>query len=243
MRTASIEERDSHDGGRGVLDRWPSWPTGFAALALVMLFAAAGFFVGKARDAAPTDASPEAGFARDMMTHHAQAVEMAEIVRQRTADPEIRTLATDIVLTQQAQIGRTMGWLETWNLPMTSLSDAMAWMGHPVDSPASMPGMASREDINALASMPPARMDVRFLQLMIPHHQAAILMARSILGRSDDDAVRSFASSVVTSQQAEIAAMRAMLTARGSEETEPLVSLPGAPMSSPSASHAGSHSP
>jgi hypothetical protein len=53
----------------------------------------------------PGDGSPEAGFARDISVHHAQAVEMAEIVRDRTESEEVRTLATDIALTQQAQIG------------------------------------------------------------------------------------------------------------------------------------------
>ena len=52
----------------------------------------------------PGDGSPEAGFARDMIVHHAQAVEMAEIVRDRTESEQIEILATDIVLTQQAQI-------------------------------------------------------------------------------------------------------------------------------------------
>jgi uncharacterized protein (DUF305 family) len=46
-----------------------------------------------------------------MMVHHAQAVEMAEIVRDRTENPQTRTLATDIALTQQAQIGQMQGWL------------------------------------------------------------------------------------------------------------------------------------
>jgi uncharacterized protein (DUF305 family) len=34
-----------------------------------------------------------------MSVHHAQAVEMAEIVRDRTESEEVRTLATDIALT------------------------------------------------------------------------------------------------------------------------------------------------
>src|SRR5919199_3686100 len=39
---------------------------------------------------APADSSAEAGFARDMVVHHAQAVQMAEIVRDRTESEEIR---------------------------------------------------------------------------------------------------------------------------------------------------------
>src|SRR5918992_1175568 len=79
----------------------------------------------------PSDSSPEAGFARDMMVHHAQAVEMAEIVRDKTESEEIRTLAADIALTQQAQIGQMQGWLQVWDLPPTGTVPAMSWMGHP----------------------------------------------------------------------------------------------------------------
>ena len=57
------------------------------------------------------------GFARDMMVHHAQAVEMAEIVRDKTENENVRILATDIALTQQAQIGQMQGWLAVWELP------------------------------------------------------------------------------------------------------------------------------
>ena len=216
----------------------------FAVTALSLLLATGGYLVGTRADAEPAEASPEAGFARDMMAHHAQAVEMAEIVRKRTSDPEVLTLATDIALTQQAQIGRTQGWLDSWNLPTTGLSDPMVWMEHPVDSSSMMLGMANSEDVAALSTLPRDRMDVRFLQLMIPHHQAAIVMAEAILERSDEPSVRSFALSIVTSQQGEIAAMRAMLAARGSKESEPpQVTMPGDSTTSPSASHSGSHTP
>jgi uncharacterized protein (DUF305 family) len=47
----------------------------------------------------PADDSPEAAFARDMMVHHAQAVQMAEIVRFKTESEDVRVLASDISLT------------------------------------------------------------------------------------------------------------------------------------------------
>ena len=89
----------------------------------------------------PGEGSAEAGFARDMIVHHAQAVQMAEIVRDRTQSDDMRLLAADISLTQQAQIGIMQGWLQVWGLPISGAEPAMAWMGHPMDGP--MPGMAS----------------------------------------------------------------------------------------------------
>ena len=76
----------------------------------------------------PSETSPEAGFARDMSTHHAQAVAMAEAIRDRTEDPDLKLLATDIALGQQAQIGRMSGWLDEWGLSISSTNAAMAWI-------------------------------------------------------------------------------------------------------------------
>ena len=73
------------------------------------------------------DDSAEAGFARDMATHHAQAAEMALIVRDVAVDERLRTLAVDIMLTQTTQRGVFMGWLQQWNLPQAS--SGLAWPG------------------------------------------------------------------------------------------------------------------
>src|SRR5919107_5021655 len=162
---------------------------------------------------APSDSSPEAGFARDMMVHHAQAVEMAEIVRDKTGSEEIRTLAADIALTQQAQIGQMQGWLQVWDLPPTGTEPAMSWMGEPHEG--RMPGMASPEEINDLQQASPEEAEILFLQLMIPHHEAAVPMAEAILQGTDRKEVERLAGSIVASQQAEIELMRGLLQRRG----------------------------
>src|SRR5262245_49801394 len=112
-----------------------------AALALLLIF--------RPRD--PGDNSAEAGFARDMSTHHAQAVEMAGIVHDRTNDDDLKVLTTDIILGQQDQIGQMEGWLNLWGLSQTGTEPAMAWMGHPVEG--RMPGMASPEELASLRTM------------------------------------------------------------------------------------------
>lgn len=134
---------------------------------------------------------------------------MAGIVRLRTQDPDIRSLATDIVLTQQAQIGRMQGWLEVWNLPPTGAEPRMSWMGH--STSGRMPGMASQKDVNRLETLPPNEADALFLRLMIPHHKAAIPMAQAALDDTSQPPVERLADSIITSQKSEIEAMQAML--------------------------------
>jgi uncharacterized protein (DUF305 family) len=169
----------------------------------------------------PATDSPEAGFARDMIVHHDQAVEMAGIVRDRTEDEDILSLTTDIVLTQQGQIGQMQGWLEVWGVPQTGPEPPMAWMGHSMEPGERMPGMAAQEDVNRLRTLPPDETDVLFLRLMIPHHEAAIPMAEALLERSDRPEVVRLAEAVAVSQEAEIAAMQQMLEQRGEEPPAP----------------------
>jgi uncharacterized protein (DUF305 family) len=113
-----------------------------ASVALALLFASQP----------PGNDSAEAGFARDMIVHHGQAVQMAEIIRDNTKSDSMRLLVSDISLTQQAQIGIMQGWLGAWGLPITGSEPAMAWMGHPTDD--LMPGMATPDEIDRLGKLP-----------------------------------------------------------------------------------------
>jgi uncharacterized protein (DUF305 family) len=166
----------------------------------------------------PGNDSPEAGFARDMIVHHGQAVQMAEIVRDKTESDSMRLLASDISLTQQAQIGIMQGWLQAWGLPITGTEPAMAWMGHPTNG--LMPGMATPDEIARLSQLPPDRADVLFLRLMIAHHEAAIPMAQAVLKRTGEPEVGQLARSIIESQRAEIGNMKAMLEEKVGDSAE-----------------------
>lgn len=163
---------------------------------------------------APGDTSADAGFARDMATHHEQAVEMAEAIRARSPAKDIAVLATDIALTQQAQIGRMRGWLDAWGLAPTGRELPMTWMGHPAGG--LMPGMASRAEIAALAEAATPDAEVVFLRLMIRHHQGGVLMAEGAVARARTPDVRRLAEGIIGAQRREISLMHDMLRARGS---------------------------
>jgi uncharacterized protein (DUF305 family) len=184
------------------------WNLPLLLLVLVAVFLAGASLAVLITSGPPGNDSPEAGFARDMMVHHAQAVQTAEIMRFKTESEEIRTLATDIALTQQAQIGMMQGWLDVWGLSPTGTEPAMAWMGHPTEGP--MPGMATPEEINRLSDAAPEEADEQFLWLMIRHHRAAIPMAEAILKRTNRPEVRQLAEAIAASQRQEIRTMKAM---------------------------------
>lgn len=89
-----------------------------------------------------------------MQTHHNQAVQMAMIVRDKSTDPTIRTIAYDIITSQQQQAGQLYGWLVQWGLPQTSSETGMAWMTmgqhQPEDRPAGAPATTASSAPSAL---------------------------------------------------------------------------------------------
>ncbi|WP_226909806.1 DUF305 domain-containing protein [Georgenia ruanii] len=196
-----------------------------AAVVLLLALAAVIGLIAGSRLAAgpqhPSTASVDAGFARDMGTHHAQAVEMSTIVRERTEDPETRSLALDIALTQQHQLGQMYGWLELWDLPQRSSEPTMAWMSDhtshamPPAAPGLMPGMATRAQINQLSAAQGRDAERIFLQLMIPHHEAGVEMAEYAANEAEEPAVRHLATTIVQAQTSELTVLRDMLAKRG----------------------------
>jgi uncharacterized protein (DUF305 family) len=197
-----------------------------AILVAGVLVAALSFGAGclfGSRTAAPRDDSVEAGFARDMATHHAQAVDMAFLVRDASSDRDMRALASDIIVTQSTQRGMFMGWVQQWGLPQATSRPRMAWMpGHAHQAPAGdgaalMHGMASDAEMRSLADATGVDAEIRFLQLMIRHHEGGIVMARALLALSERRELVQMAKSIDESQGAEIALMRQMLTVRGAQ--------------------------
>ncbi|MBM7503474.1 DUF305 domain-containing protein [Agromyces aurantiacus] len=214
------------------------WAIVLAAGVALLAVGAIAFSIGRLStlgDPTPTDASVEAGFARDMQVHHHQGVELAMIVRDATDDPDVRLLAYDIATTQAQQAGQMYGWLAEWGLPQFGSEPSMAWMtgpaegggghdghgagvgeadasGHAPGEP--MPGLATPAQVEELRSLDGVEAERRFLELMIAHHAGAVEMAEAALDRSDYPVVVSLAESIVSSQQSEIALMEDMLAER-----------------------------
>lgn len=153
------------------------------------------------------------GFARDMNTHHAQAVAMSEIVHRRSTDKDINYLAFDIMTTQQGQIGMMSGWLDVWGQSQSNSGPAMAWMGEPHDGP--MPGTATPEEIEELDQLPVADMHEQYLRLLIRHHRGAIDMADDAAANATEPLVARLAGNISAGQESEIDFMQGLLAQRG----------------------------
>jgi len=132
-----------------------------------------------------------------MIPHHEEAIASATILRDGTESPEIRAFARQIIETQSAELSQIEAWLATWYPERDTAAEYTPMM----------------RDLSALRG---DDLDRAFLEDMIPHHMAAVMMSQQVLsgGLVDNDEVEPFAETIRNTQRAEIIQMANWLTER-----------------------------
>jgi uncharacterized protein (DUF305 family) len=137
-----------------------------------------------------------------MVPHHQAAIEMAnEAKKAGLTDPELITIAGDIIASQQGEIDQMLEWREQWfgskerepeatALEVLGLSAAEAGMEH------SAMDLATADDV-----------DQAFAGMMIGHHVGAIRMASPAEEKAGHDEIRRLARDIIAAQQREIGIM------------------------------------
>ena len=132
-----------------------------------------------------------------------------QIALDQSANPEIRSLAEEIISSQQAEIAQMKSWREEWfGSAETPPMDAMPMLpGMDMEGKGMGDGatMDMTMDIEELRDAGP--FDLAFIGAMIPHHQSAIEAGQIALEESQNPDIRSLAEGIISSQQAEIEQM------------------------------------
>lgn len=145
-------------------------------------------------------------FLTDMVSHHAQALKMAELAPTRAADERVKTLAGRIAAAQGPEIDVMQAWLEQHGQPR---ADPEAGHGDHGGHGA-MPGMASSQEMTRLVAAKGTTFDRLFLSLMSKHHQGALKMAEEADG-ARHPVVTELLADVVVTQTVEIKRMQEVL--------------------------------
>ena len=134
----------------------------------------------------------EADYLAEMVAHHREAVAAArELARSDRA--EMRAFGESIVATQSAQIEQMVIWLGDWYPDQDAAVDYQPMM----------------RDLTGLSG---DDLDRVFLQDMVGHHMAAVMMSQQFLSRgADHEEVADLARSIRDDQHTEIVRMRRWL--------------------------------
>ncbi|MEU6610889.1 DUF305 domain-containing protein [Streptomyces shenzhenensis] len=152
----------------------------------------------RAEDDSPNSA--DVAYARMMIQHHSQALEMTGLAPDRAESAKLKRLAERIAAAQGPEIAAMRDWL-------TSYGKDERPEGH---DHATMPGMATEAQLKKLGAARGKAFDELFLTLMITHHEGAITMATDVKGQGNNIRIEEMADDVVAQQTSEIARMRAM---------------------------------
>ena len=156
----------------------------------------------------------DVAFATNMIPHHKQAIELSNLVPDRSTNPELAALAGQIAATQQPEINIMNVFLVQWNEnPEAGVdSDGEGHAGHG----QAMQGMVDDATMTRLESLRGTEFDTLWLESMISHHQGAIEMAKAEIANGENIDAIAMAETMVRMQEAEIGQMKQML--EGSRE-------------------------
>lgn len=218
---AAVQAEDADQTARRPRSRLIA-PIAVITVLAMLLAGGLGYLLGNRGQDAPADNSADVGFIRDMYEHHAQAVEMSLIIRDKSNNEVLRAIAYDIITTQANQMGQMQGWMKAWDLPMARSGTPMEWMmgwghhkGHHAEDMMQpnglMPGMASPEDMKKLREAKGVEAEKLFLALMITHHKAGIDMAAAGADLAKNPLVADIATRMRDGQTSETALLESEL--------------------------------
>jgi uncharacterized protein (DUF305 family) len=161
----------------------------------------------------PAHTEADVEFMQGMIHHHAQALVMTSMVRDRAASKNLTILARRIEFAQETEIETMERWLTTREEEVPSAEDHKNDHG----GRGLMPGMVGHAELAKLAASDGRKFDRMFLEYMIRHHQGALTMVAQL--RETDGGVEPeidlFARHVDSDQNIEINRMAGLLAQVG----------------------------
>lgn len=155
-------------------------------------------------------------FMAGMISHHAQAIQMAHLSPTRAGSNGLRVLSARIINAQQDEIALLQQWLADRNQPVPEAKPVpMKMMVNGMEHEMLMPGMLSDEQMKELELASGAGYDRLFLTYMIQHHEGALTMVNQLNGTEgagQDDTVFKMASDIFADQSTEVERMKSMLS-------------------------------
>jgi uncharacterized protein (DUF305 family) len=149
-------------------------------------------------------------FLSHMIVHHEQALELTALVPSRTGREEFVRFARHVDAAQRSEIDQMQSLLEL------AAERGMTIPGHESHGGSPMPGILSKDRMDAIAAASGATFERLWLEGMIFHHEGALTMGRAQQRRQFESGRRPYGIDVLVDeilvvQRAEITTMQAWL--------------------------------
>lgn len=145
-------------------------------------------------------------FIQGMSPHHQSAIAMTALAVDRAENPKVQQLAKRIAAAQEPEIKLMKEMAQTWGVEVSTDASGGHGGGHSGGAPNTM------SDVSSLEALSGAAFDKAFLEMMIPHHEDALPTSRTEIEQGANPEAKALAQEIITSQTAEIAEMKTLLT-------------------------------
>ena len=139
-----------------------------------------------------SDAPYDAMFIDSMIVHHQGVITMAQEALEKAQRTELKQFAQNVIMVQDGEITQMKVWRNNW-YPDLAIS-----AGNGMD----MGDMLVAQDESV-------SYDIRWIDAMISHHQAAVTMAQDALTKAEHADIKNLAQAIIDMQSAEITQLEA----------------------------------
>ena len=139
-----------------------------------------------------SDAPYDALFIDSMIVHHQGAITMAQEALEKAQRTELKQFAQNVIMVQDGEITQMKVWRNNWYPDLAISTGTGTDMGDM---------MVSQDDSVSY--------DLRWIDAMISHHQAAITMAQEALTKAEHADIKNLAQAIIDMQAAEITQLEA----------------------------------
>ena len=130
-------------------------------------------------------------FIDSMVHHHQGAIVSSEATLKTTEQNELGLFLQKVIDDQEREIELMKKWRAEW------------YPGKPSALNMELPGM--KMSSHAVAD---SFSDLEYIDMMIPHHEGAVLMAKDALKRAEHPEIKKLANEIIAAQESEIERMR-----------------------------------
>ena len=138
-------------------------------------------------------------FAMMMKSHHQAAVDMAQAELESGKDESLKKMAQNIIDAQKSEINELQSFLDNHKNPEKNYDPSMKEKGFSKVMDQNMTMMMDMPKMDESAST-----DKHFVQMMVPHHQGAIMMAEGFVQFGKDPGLIALAKKIIADQKMEI---------------------------------------
>lgn len=135
-------------------------------------------------------------FSQEMIPHHQQTIQMAELVATRTSNEYVLTVSEHLIDDERTEIRQMSAWLNAWKKPIPEEN---------AKSTHSMPGMLSQQQMSTMARQSGDEFDRTWLTLLSTHLGHGIVMVETVQGKGQHKPTLDLAGKLINGQRQQIA--------------------------------------